>query len=498
MSTSQPVPEPRSVLIRAPASRSYVEILRSTVLIGGTSAVALLIGLVRTKAMAVLLGPAGFGLMGALTAIADLARSVADLGVNASGVRQIAEAVASGDEVRIATTATVLRRLSLALGLCGAAVLVAASPLVARATFGDGAHVGAVALLSLAVLLRLVSDGQGALLQGTRRIADLARFNVYGTAFGVVAAVALVWWLRTDGVAPAIVAIAAASLMTSWWYARKVPIRRIALSGTGFRRESVALIRLGVAFLASATLMMAAAWLVRLIVIRHDGLAMAGLYQSAWTIGGLYVGLVLQAMGSDFYPRLVGAIGDHGTANRLVDEQAQVSLLLGGPGVIATIALAPLVLGLLYSPEFVPATETLRWICLGMAVRIVTWPVGFVVVAKSRPGAFVAIELAWATINVALSWLLVQRHGPVGAAIALFGSYLVHAAVLYPVVRRMTGFRWSAQTRRTLLLQGFAVAAAFAAWRWLEPTTAATVSALLLAATLAAATRTLLRRVRGR
>jgi len=198
------------------------------------------------------------------------------------------------------------------------------------------------------------------------------------------------------------------------------------------------------------------------------------------------------------YPRLVGAIGDHGTANRLVDEQAQVSLLLGGPGVIATIALAPLVLGLLYSPEFVPATETLRWICLGMAVRIVTWPVGFVVVAKSRPGAFVAIELAWATINVALSWLLVQRHGPVGAAIALFGSYLVHAAVLYPVVRRMTGFRWSAQTRRTLLLQGFAVAAAFAAWRWLEPTTAATVSALLLAATLAAATRTLLRRVRGR
>ena len=62
-----------------------------TAWIGGSSAANLLIGLVRTKAMAMLLGPAGFGLMGVFTAIADLARSVAEMGINSSGVRQIAE-----------------------------------------------------------------------------------------------------------------------------------------------------------------------------------------------------------------------------------------------------------------------------------------------------------------------------------------------------------------------------------------------------------------------
>ena len=55
---------------------SYVEILVSSVLIGGSSVLALLVGLVRTKAMAMLLGPAGFGLFAMFLAIADLARSV--------------------------------------------------------------------------------------------------------------------------------------------------------------------------------------------------------------------------------------------------------------------------------------------------------------------------------------------------------------------------------------------------------------------------------------
>jgi len=55
-----------------------------------------------------------FGLNGS---IANLAQSIAGMGVNSSGVRQIAEAVGSGDTERIAQTAAVLRRIAILLGL---------------------------------------------------------------------------------------------------------------------------------------------------------------------------------------------------------------------------------------------------------------------------------------------------------------------------------------------------------------------------------------------
>ncbi len=100
---------------------SYRQILKSSALIGGSSMMKIGIGIVRTKAMALMLGPAGFGLIGLYGSIADLAQSIAGMGINSSGVRQIAEAVGSGETGRIARTVTVLRRTSILLGIAGAA-----------------------------------------------------------------------------------------------------------------------------------------------------------------------------------------------------------------------------------------------------------------------------------------------------------------------------------------------------------------------------------------
>ena len=49
--------------------KSYRQILRSTSIIGGASVINILIGLVRVKVAAVLLGPAGIGLIGLFKAM---------------------------------------------------------------------------------------------------------------------------------------------------------------------------------------------------------------------------------------------------------------------------------------------------------------------------------------------------------------------------------------------------------------------------------------------
>ncbi|HMK22670.1 MAG TPA: oligosaccharide flippase family protein, partial [Terriglobales bacterium] len=99
---------------------SYLQILKSSALIGGSQVANIAIGIVRTKAMALLLGPAGFGLFGLYGSIASLTQNLAGMGINSSGVRQIAEAAGTGDRTRIGQTTAVLRRTSVVLGLFGA------------------------------------------------------------------------------------------------------------------------------------------------------------------------------------------------------------------------------------------------------------------------------------------------------------------------------------------------------------------------------------------
>ena len=224
------------------------------------------IGIVRTKAMAVLLGPAGFGLMGVYGSIADLALSIAGMGINSSGVRQIAEAVGSGETERIARTVAVLRRTSIVLGILGAVLLVVFSRQVSTLTFGSDQHAAAVALLSLAVFFRLVSGGQGALIQGMRRISDLARMGVLGALFGTMISIPVVYFLREEGVVPSLVGVAAMSILTSWWYSRKVQIPAACDDGVPSQAGSGPLLKLGFAFMASGFLMMGAAYAVRIIV----------------------------------------------------------------------------------------------------------------------------------------------------------------------------------------------------------------------------------------
>ena len=382
--------------------------------------------------------------------------------INSSGVRQIAEAAGTGDERRVARTAAVLRRMAIVLGLLGAAFLAVFSREASLMTFGNDDHAWAVALLSFAVFFQLLAGGQGALIQGTRRIGDLARMGVIGALFGTLVGVPIAWFLREEGVAPFVVCVAAMSLLVSWWYSRKIRTEPPSMTFPEARGEAAELLKLGFAFMASGFLMIGASYAVRMMLARQVGLEATGLYAAAWTLGGLYVNFVVQALGADFYPRLVGVADNDRQCNRLTDEQSQISMLLAAPGVCATIACAPLVITLFYTSEFVGAIETLRWICLGVAMRVITWPMGYIIIAKGRRRLFLGVDLAWAVVNVGLTWIFIGWFGLEGAGLAFFCSYLFHGLIVYPVVLRLTAFSWSRGSRHVgaffLLCIGFVFA----------------------------------------
>src|SRR4029077_10197307 len=132
-------------------------------------------------------------------------------------------------------------------------------------------HAAAVCLLSIAVFLQLVSAGQGALIQGMRRIADLAKMGVFGALFGTLISIPTVYFLREKGVVPSLVGVAAMSIFTSWWYSRKVHIHTSSIPTSRVVQEAVALLKLGFAFMSSGLMMIGIAYMVRVIVLRKVG-----------------------------------------------------------------------------------------------------------------------------------------------------------------------------------------------------------------------------------
>lgn len=441
---------------------SYRQILKSSALIGGSSAFNVAIGIVRTKVMAMVLGPSGFGLMGMYVSLTGMVGTLTIWGMDSSGVRQIAEAAGSGDETRIARTITALRRMMLISGCAGAVLLFLLRNEASRITFGNTNYAAGIGLLSLTVLFAAIAGGQKALIQGLRRLKNLAAINVLGALFGTFVSIPLVLWLGEKGIVPSLLAISAFGTLPSWWFARKIKVARVRMAWRETFGEARGMLTLGLAFLASGLLGALVGYLTRLIILHQIGLRSAGIYQAVITISGIYVGFIMQAILADFYPRLTAVAKDNTECNRLVNEQIEISLLLAIPGILATIALAPLVMKVFYSSKFIDATVVLRWQSLGVLLRLVSWPLLLIVLAKNRSKLFVFTEILNTVSQIALFWFCVRLLGFAGAGVAFFLVWLLYLCLMTAMARRLSDFSWSPANLRIGALALTAVALTFA------------------------------------
>jgi PST family polysaccharide transporter len=449
------------------SGHSYGQILKSSSIIGGASGINYLIGMVRIKLVAVLLGPSGIGLVGLYVTATGLVGAFSNLGISSSGVREVAEADASGDKERVARTVHTLRRACWVTGLLGWLLTLALAYPLSVWTFGSGERATAIAILGSTLLVSAISGGQTALLQGTRRIGDLARLNVISVIASTIVAVSLYAWLGEHGIVPVLIASALVNLGFSWWFARRV---QTAAFDQGWRetwQHSKRFLGLGLSFMWSGILGAVVALMTRSWIVKELGLDANGIYQAAWGISGMFAGFILGAMGSDFFPRLTAVADDNTQVNRLVNEQTEIGVILALPGLLGTLAFAPWIMHVFYSAKFLPGAELLPWFILGIFGRVVSWPMGFILAAKGEYRWFVATETAFSVGLLLLTPLFLQWLGLWGVALAFAILYACMCAGMVWLTHHLTGFRWSRESIRLLLFATLLIVAGFATQKWL-------------------------------
>lgn len=427
------------------AATEYRSAFRSASIMGGASALNMAIGLVRAKAMAILLGPAGTGLMGLYGQVTGLTGTISNFGITSSGVRQIAEAAGTGNETRIAETDLTVRRVAFLTGSLGLALQLSLCWLLSQWTFGDTAHWQAIAVLAVIPLLGALSGAQVARIQGLRRIGDLARQSVLGALAGTASGIALIWYFGFDGIVPQMIAVSAFGLALSFYFSRKIRIAKMKVPWRETVREAKALLGLGFSFMASGVSAMVGTYLISITIARKLGIQANGLYIAAWSLSGLYANFVLNAMGADYYPRLTAVANNKAQLIPMVNRQAEISLLIAVPGIVGTLAFAPLAIHLFYSPAYAGAYEVMRWLILGVFLRLVSWPLGFILLAKGAARLFLVTEVLHQIIYIALVLVLIGPFGLAGVGAAFALLYVVYSVVILAIAVWKYEFRYSRQ-----------------------------------------------------
>jgi enterobacterial common antigen flippase len=425
--------------------KSYFQIFRATLISGSAAGVCMLLSMIRVKFATVLLGVFGVGLLQSFNSTQGLISSITSLGLQSSSVREISKAFNEGDEVALGKLVLIIRRLCIMTGLCGFIITVILSSVISKLTFGVDNHRIEIASLGLIVLLNNVVIADMALIQGARRIGDLARINILVSSLGTIFAISLYFYLGLKGLIPSLAVISVIQVITAHYYASGILKRKILMPFFSSLFQGGVVLRLGLVVTWTGMLASSIPYLTVALLATKLGVITVGYYSAAFALSGIFVNFILGAMAADYFPRLVAVIEDKFDVTRVINEQSEIALLISTPGVLITLVFAPWILEIAYSSEFKTAYTLMQWFLLGCLGRVISWPLGFALLATRNIRWILFSETIANLIHMMLLIMGFYLFGLNGVGIAFFGLYVFYIPFIYFVCRRLICFQWSSQ-----------------------------------------------------
>ncbi|MRX63752.1 O-antigen translocase [Maribacter luteus] len=432
---------------------SYRQIMKATSIFGGVQVFNIIISIVRSKVIALLLGPAGMGIAGLLNSTLNIIGSISNFGLGISAVKDIAEANQEGDEIQISRVIIVMRRLVWFTGLLGAIATFFLAPWLSELSFGNHEYTIAFRWLSITLLVKQLSSGQFVLLQGMRKLNHLAKANMLGSVFGLIITIPLYYYYNIEGIVPAIIITAFMTLAINRYFSSKIKIRETKVSAKETKVIGKGMLVLGFVLSLSGLMASAESYVVRIFISNIGGIEEVGLYNAGVAIITTYVGLVFTAMGTDYYPRLAGVSKDNVKTAELINQQAEIAVLILAPILATFLIFINWVIIILYSDKFIGVSAMIYWAALGMFFKAASWCIAFIFPAKGASKLYFWNELVAIIILGGSNVLGYYLAGLTGLGISFLVAYFIYLIQVFLVAKTKYDFSFHSDFLKIFIIQ---------------------------------------------
>lgn len=429
--------------------KSYGQILKSSGIVGGAQVIGILLTVIRTKIVALLIGPIGYGIMSGLQAALDVIRQATSCGIQLSAPRELSQ---SQNTSQINRTLIILRRWALYTGLLGVLATVVLCYPLSQYAFDNNNYAISIACLSVTLLLLSMSNINTAILQGLRQLRKMAAVSLWGAVWSTIAIVPIYYFWGIQGIAPSIIVSALILWFISWLYTRKIKVNKEDISFRQTIKEGLSSAKLGLYLVLSGFILTVVMYSVRAFLVRKIDIEAVGWFQAAWNVSNMYIWTILSAMGADFIPRLTAICSDRKESGKLINQQLEMALLVMTPILLLLIGGATWVIRILYSSEFVQAISILQWQLAGGIFTVFSWCLGVLFVADNKGYYSLWSEVVWGVFYFLFLVICWPVYDFLSLGIAYVIAGLIRAIVVFVVVRKISKFSLSPNALRDFLV----------------------------------------------
>ena len=408
-------------------------LIKTSVLTGISTIIKVISGFVINKVIAIYIGPSGLAIVGQLQSFTSIITTFSNGAISSGIVKYTAEYQDIEEKKKIFSSSIVI---SLICSLIISIFLFTFSGYLSELILKDIQYSSVFIIFGATIFLFALNMVLISILNGQKEIKKYVLVNIAGSIFSLVFTSILIMQLNLMGALYAMVLNQSVMFFVTLAFVIKSSWFKLEYFKQGLDKESLSkLSKYSLMAIVSALTVPVSHLIIREYIGENLGWDSAGYWQGIWYISTMYLMLVTTTLGVYYLPRL-SEIQDN--------KELRKEIFSGYKIIMPIVILASLIIFLLkeyviliaFSKDFMPMMELFAWQLIGDVIKIASWLLAYLMLAKAMTKVFIYTEVLFSALFVGLSILFVDKFGLVGITYAYALNYLLYLVMMIFIFRK--------------------------------------------------------------
>lgn len=396
--------------------------------------IKMLAGIVTSKIMAIYIGPAGIALLGNFNSIVGILSTFSNGAISSGVTKYISQYEADEEKQSVVSHALKITIVcSIFLGI----IVIVLKDFLSKLAFGNTEYSNVFVILGVTVIFFGLNTTITGVLNGYTYIKELILTGMLGSILSMILAYFIT--IRFGLFGALINAIIAQVFIFSInvFFVNKLEIFNRSMFREKLDRPLlVNLLKFALMSVVSALVVPVSTLVIRKYVFDNFSGNEAGYVQGIWSISNTYLSVVTTTLAIYYLPTLSG-IREGAKLRAEIKNGYKFILPLAILAGVMIFIFRDLIIKILYTPEFLPMREYFTFQIIGDGLKIASWILAYLMVAKAMTKLFIVTEIIFSLTYVLFSVIFMSLFGSVGVTYGYALNYFLYLILMLFLFRKI-------------------------------------------------------------
>ena len=404
-----------------------MNLIKTSVLTAISTIIKILSGFVINKVLAMYVGPSGLAVVGQLQNFISMVATFSNGAITQGVVKYTAEYKTIEQKQKLFSTSITV---SILCSLFVSILLFGFNDYLSELILKEKQYSSIFVVFSLTILLFSLNTTLMSILNGQREIKKYVVVNIVSSIFSLFFTSFLIIQLNVIGALYALVVNQSMIFFVTLFFVVRSNWFKLDYFKHGIDQDSLRkLSKFSLMAIISALTVPVSHLFIRNYIGENLSWNDAGYWQGIWYVSTMYLMVITTSLSVYYLPKL----------SEIEDKKELKNEILHGYKIIMPIVIVmSLVIFLLkehvilvaFSKEFMPMIDLFFWQLIGDVIKIASWLLGFVTLAKAMTKTYISLEIFGSLSFVLLSIYFVDNYGLVGMTYAYALNYFIYMFIL--------------------------------------------------------------------